>query len=92
MFFKGSRYEKVPTITLVSPTGRTIAFKSTRFIPPTPGVEGHWVTASERLDQIAWDHYRNPERFWRICDANSATWPDEILVEGTVINVATSEG
>lgn len=91
MFFRGSRYEKVPTLALTDASGRVVAYKSTRFIPRTPALEGHQVTAGERLDQIAWQHYRNPERFWRICDANYALWPDDILDEGAIIAVPPVE-
>ncbi len=92
MFFKGSRYEKVPTRTLTDPSGRVIAYKATRFIPPTPALEGHRVSSGERLDHIAWDHYRDPLRYWRICDANAAVWPDDLLEPGVVIRVPQAEG
>jgi hypothetical protein len=91
MFFKGSRYEKVPTTWLTNPSGRRIAYKATRFIPRTDAIEGHWVTADERLDHIAWQHYRDPERFWRICDANTALWPDDILEPGAVLGIPPAE-
>ena len=32
----------------------------------------------DRLDLIAWKSYKNPELFWRICDANAAMRPDEL--------------
>jgi nucleoid-associated protein YgaU len=91
MFFKGSRYEKVPTRWLTDPTGRVIAYKTTRFIPWTPAIEGHLVTADERLDHIAWHHYRDPERYWRICDANYSVWPDDLLEPGRVVRIPPVE-
>jgi len=91
MFFKGSRYEKVPTRTFADENGRVIAYKSTRFIPPTPALQGHLVTSDERLDHIAWQHYRDPERYWRICDANTALWPDDLLEPGDVLAVPPVE-
>ena len=60
MFFKGSRYEKVPTRAFTDATGRVIAYKSTRFIAATVPMEGHLVAADQRLDHIAWLHYRDP--------------------------------
>ncbi|MGR7026162.1 hypothetical protein [Geodermatophilus sp. URMC 62] len=87
MFFKGSRYEKVPTQTFTDASGREIAYKATRFIPATPALVGHQVLAGERLDHVAWSHYRDPERFWRICDANGAMWPEDLLEEGAVIRI-----
>lgn len=91
MFFKGSRYEKLPTLTYVDGAGRTIPYVATRFIGETPAFIGHEVNDGERLDLIAYQYFRDPERFWRICDANDALWPDEILVPGAVIAIPPSE-
>lgn len=91
MFFKGSRYEKVPTRTLTDPSGRVIAYKSTRFISPTQPMEGHLVAADQRFDHIAWLHYRDPLRYWRICDANEALWPDDLLEPGAILRVPPVE-
>ncbi len=91
MFFKGSRYEKVPTRETKDASGRTVRYKATRFIPDTPPLVGHRVTADERLDHIAWQHFRNAERFWRICDANRALWPDDLLEEGAIVRIPSSE-
>lgn len=78
MFFKGSRYTNVPDQVLIDAHGRTIRYKATRFIPPTPAQVGHIITDGERLDHIAYYYYRDPERFWRICDCNELLDPDEL--------------
>ena len=91
MFFKGSRYEKVPTREMTDASGRTIRYKTTRFIPETRALEGHRVIAEERLDHIAWRHFRDAERFWRIADANRALWPDDLLELGDVLRIPSSE-
>lgn len=92
MFFKGSRYEKLPTTTYTDASGRILTYVTTRYIPPTPAFIGHSVTDGERLDLIAFQYLQDSERFWRICDANLATWPDDLLVLGAVIAVPPSEG
>lgn len=92
MFFKGSRYEKVPDAIITDGNGRVIRFKTTRFIADPLAVVGHLVTNGERLDHIAWQHFHDAERFWRICDANRALWPDDLLEEGTVLRVPPSDG
>jgi len=92
MFFKGSRYEKVAENTFTDATGRAIHYKATRFIPDTPAVVGHRVIGGERLDQIAWEHFRDPERFWRIGDANRALWPPDLLEEAAILRIPASEG
>jgi len=92
VFFKGSRYAKVPTASITDASGREIAYKLVRFIPETPAVSGHRVKAGERLDNIAWRYFRDAERFWRICDANRALWPADLLEEGEIIRIPQSEG
>jgi hypothetical protein len=93
MFFKGSRYAKVEDATITTAEGREVTYKKTRFIPPTVGRFGHVLNEGERLDHIAWRYYRDAERFWRICDANAALWPDDLLDEaGQTIVVPPSEG
>lgn len=92
MFEKGSRYAKVPDDTIEDAHGRVVRYKTTRFIPDTPGVVGHRVAAGERIDHVAWVHYRDSERFWRICDANRAGWPAELVVPGRIIDIPTAEG
>ncbi len=92
MFFKGSRYEKVPEGKVTGADGREIRYKTTRFILDVVAVVGHRVLQHERLDHIAWQHFRDPERFWRICDANRALWPDDLLEEGAILRIPPSEG
>ncbi len=93
MFFKGSRYEKVAPAQITDSTGRVITYLKVRFIPPTPAVMGHAVVQGERLDQISYASYKDPQRFWRICDANYATWPDDLTAAaGVTILIPPSEG
>lgn len=93
MFFKGSRYEQVPTLDYTAADGRVIRYKAIRPIPSTPSFGRHVVDEGERLDHIAFQHYRDAERFWRICDANLTVWPDELTARsGRVIDVPASEG
>jgi hypothetical protein len=92
MFFKGSRYAKVPTLMHTDASGRAIAYKGTRFVGPVPALEGHLVLEGERLDHLAWQHYRDPERYWRICDANLAVWPDDLLEPAAILRIPSVEG
>jgi hypothetical protein len=92
MFFKGSRYEKVATSQITDAAGRVINYKKIRFIPSTTGVVGYSVQAGDRLDRIANLSFRDPQRFWRICDANVAMWPDDLLIVGAVLEIPPSEG
>jgi hypothetical protein len=80
MFFKGSRYEDVPEDVLATPAG-PVRYKRVRFIPPTPARLAHLLVQGERLDHLAFLAYQDPERSWRIADANFATWPPDLVTE-----------
>ena len=93
MFFKGSRYADVPTHEATAADGTIVRYKKVRFIPPTRAVRGHTITEGDRLDNIAYRHFRDPERFWRICDANLAMWPADLVASaGETILIPKSEG
>lgn len=92
MFFKGSRYEKVATNQITDVTGRVTVYKKIRFIPATPGIVGYTVKQQDRLDLIANLSFRDVQRFWRICDANFAMWPDDLLIIGKKLSIPSSEG
>ena len=92
MFFKGSRYTDVENAELVDAAGKTVRYKKIRFIPPTKPIRTHTLTDGERLDNIAFRYLRDPERFWRICDANFAMWPNELVeTAGEKILIPKSE-
>jgi nucleoid-associated protein YgaU len=91
MFFKGSRYANVPTAIMREATGRVISFKTVRFIGPARASVGHRVVQGDRLDRLAHRYYQDPERFWRICDANVVMTPTDLLVEGRIVRIPASE-
>ena len=93
MFFKGSRYATVEKHQITDSKGRVFPYKKIRFIPETKAQGTHTVRQSERLDHIAHQYYRDPERFWRICDANAVLWPDDLIAEeGKAIRIPPAEG
>jgi hypothetical protein len=92
MFFKGSRYEKIAELERTDSSGRRVRYKATRFIPDTPPSATHVVTGGDRLDRLAFRYFRDSERFWRICDANEAMWPPDLLgAPGFQIGIPRSE-
>jgi hypothetical protein len=92
MFFKGSRYEDVATDGITDAGGRVVRFKRVRYIPDTPAQFGVAVSQGERLDHVAQRVYQDPELFWRICDANFALWPPDLVAEpGRVVKIPPSE-
>jgi hypothetical protein len=93
MFFRGSRYANVGEHEITDSKERVIRYKRIRFTPDTGPQMAHIVSQGERLDHIAYRYFRNPERFWRICDANRALWPDDLVAEaGQTILIPPYEG
>ncbi|MEZ6242091.1 MAG: hypothetical protein R3B57_03520 [Phycisphaerales bacterium] len=91
MFFKGSRYESAETATYIAPDGREITYVRLRLIPPTEPVTTYEVQRGDRPDLVADDAFGDPERFWRLCDANTSVWPNTLTEEeGRRIGVPTS--
>jgi nucleoid-associated protein YgaU len=82
MIFKGSRYEKVGVYQVTNGSGQAVNALAIRFIPPAPAGYLHTFTADERLDLLAFNFYRNPEKFWLIADANTEMDPDDLLEPG----------
>jgi hypothetical protein len=93
MFFRGSRYANVGEHEITDGKGRVIRYKRIRFIPEMGARFSYIVTDGERLDHISQSFYQNPELFWRVCDANLALWPDDLIAEaGRTILIPPPEG
>jgi nucleoid-associated protein YgaU len=86
VIFKGSRYQKTPVVQVIGPRGAVTAL-GIRFIPPTPAGFFHTFRADERLDLLAFNFYRNPEKFWLIADANDEVDPEDLLVPGRQLRI-----
>jgi hypothetical protein len=81
-FPPSSRYNKTPVARLTTPDGTEVAYLKRRFVPPPERfalLQEHAVTEGERLDHIAAKYLGDPEQFWRLCDANGAVRPNELL-------------
>ena len=90
MFDPGSRYFELEDAVFTMPDGRAVPYKRRRFVPPpaaheTLAVEP--VAAADRLDLIAARTLGDPEQFWRICDANGALDPDELIEPGRRLRI-----
>jgi hypothetical protein len=70
MFDKLSRYRDVPEVAVPDARNRVVAAADIRQLPEVTGTFKHTVVAGNRLDQLANLYYGQPERYWRICDAN----------------------
>ena len=70
MFAKGSRYRKLPEVVATDASGLVLKSVDTRPLPTTTGALFHLLAEGERLDHLADKYYRQPRKWWQICDAN----------------------
>ena len=87
MIFKGSRYEKTPVVQVPGPNGQMVSALGIRFIQVPRAGYLHTFKAGERLDLLAWQFYRNPEKFWLIGDANSEMDPEDLMEPGKQLTI-----
>jgi hypothetical protein len=95
-FPPSSRYFGAQTSTLATSDGRQLAYLRRRFVPDPSKLqlllEHHVTDQSERLDNLAAEVLGDPLQFWRICDANEAMRPFELVHVGAVIRITLPEG
>ena len=77
-FSADSRYSDVPDRTLVV-DGTTHVYKAIRVIGRSERLTTHVVRSGERPDHVSFVHFRDPELFWQIADANSVVDPNELV-------------
>lgn len=70
MFSKRSRYGKLKDIVSGGAGGRSVKSRSIRLLPDVSGTFLHMVEENDRLDHLAFKYYKQPGKWWRICDAN----------------------
>jgi nucleoid-associated protein YgaU len=91
MFDPTSRYHSLDQATYVVAGRRTVTYVRRRFLPPgknMPLLVEVTVVQGDRLDLIASRTLGDPEQFWRICDANNAMDPQDLMAQpGTKLRV-----
>jgi nucleoid-associated protein YgaU len=93
MFTKQSRYRNVEDAFLIDEQGKEVRYKKARLIAEAKGALGHVMAKEDRLDLVAQRYYQDPERYWRIVDANRVLAPEELESEpGRVIIIPSVEG
>lgn len=81
-FPPNSRYYRTATAEFTRPDGQTIIHLKRRFVPSADQFQllfEHKLQAGERLDTIAANELGDPLVFWRLCDANNITRPEDLL-------------
>jgi hypothetical protein len=91
-----SRYCTVETFTLELPAGVTVACLRRRLLPQPQRfalLQYHVVRQDERLDNVTAAYLEDPEQFWRLCDANGAMRPQELMQPvGRKLRITLPEG
>lgn len=85
MIARGSRYERVPVLQTTLPNGRRVSYLGLRTLARAPAFYRHTFRSHERLDLLAYQFYRRPERWWVIADANGEVDPVELASPGREI-------
>jgi hypothetical protein len=81
-FPPSSRYALTDSTQLEVPGRPAVTYLRRRFCPDPltlAEVGTHVVAEGERLDHIAAAAFADPEQFWRLCDANRALDPRELV-------------
>ena len=91
-----SRYYGLGVQVVSLPDGTEVACFNRRLVPAADRfalLQEHAVSQGERLDNVAAQYVGDPEQFWRICDANNALRPDELLERiGRRLRITLPEG
>lgn len=91
-----SRYSGIDTATRLDAHGREVRYLRRRFCPDPDTlaqVTTYTVQDGDRLDRIAARTLGDPEQFWRLCDANRALEPDELMTPiGRTLRITMPSG
>jgi hypothetical protein len=82
MIDRKSRYKATPVLLVDDGRGGTHPLLDLRPTPRATGALRVTPTDSDRLDHLAYRFYRDPTRFWRICDASSELDPFDVVAPG----------
>lgn len=72
MFSRISRYNGLSDVMAVDARGRVLKSRSIRLLPDVWGKFLHSVEERDRLDHLGFKYYALTQKWWRICDGNSA--------------------
>lgn len=87
MIDKKSRYRTTPRSPARLPGGEEVELLELRVIPRTRAVFSAAPAEGERLDHLAYRYYRDPVKFWRICDASDHLDPRDVIEPGEPVAI-----
>jgi len=95
-FAPTSRYYGLATARWTRADGLEVTYVTRRFVPAPEKfatLREHAVSEGDRLDNLAARYLGDPEQFWRLCDANGAMRPDELIeTVGSRLRITLPEG
>ena len=96
-FPANSRYRDAETTALLGADGTPeTPYLRRRFVPKPEqlsALQEHSVAQGDRLDLLAGRYLSDPELYWRLCDANGAVRPDELVERvGRRLRIALPKG
>jgi nucleoid-associated protein YgaU len=91
-----SRYYGAATVQLTLADGTPVMYLARRIIPQAAtytATQSYVIVAGDRLDNLANRFLGDPQLYWMICDANSATDPDALTAQaGRTILIPVASG
>lgn len=95
-FSPSSRYARLATATYVDAQGNSYSYMTRRFLPPGSSftlLQQYSIVEGDRLDNLSAKFLGDSEMFWRLCDANDAMEPDELVAQiGRALRITLPEG
>ena len=86
-----SRYAKSEVVSFEDRSGETVSVYEPRVTELASGTLQLRTSATDRLDLLAWRFYRDPNKFWRLCDASEALDPFDVIEPGTRLTIPPNE-
>jgi hypothetical protein len=88
VFSRISRYRNEDDVSIVDAAGRTQLSKALRLTPTVEGKFRHTLADGDRADELAYKYYKQPRKWWRICDANPEFMSPQALLGKDALAVA----
>jgi hypothetical protein len=79
---RSSRYFGISALSFTTADGRAVSYLDRRFVPQPSSlsvVGDRAVVQGDRLDLLAAELFGDPEQYFRLCDANNALRPNELV-------------
>lgn len=95
-FPPNSRYNGVAVLSYAPAGSEAVAYLARRFIPAAERfgtLAQHVVVEGDRLDNLAARYLGDAEQYWKLCDGNGASWPQELTAQpGRSLRIPLPEG